>query len=145
MFVLVAQLLVQDPLYDEHLSEPADPVSVDELVRDLRGSDEPDALYAARELKAQARSYNRTLARGKPGSIRVQEARQALAQIEERASGPCIEFLEDSRLAAPCAGLLAELGLVEALPALRSAAALEDTSCRNRRAIDRAIGHLEEE
>jgi len=144
MVLLVAQMLAQEPLYDEHLSEPTEPVSVDELVRDLRGSDTPDALYAARELRAQAHSHNRTIARGKPDSIRVLEARQQLAHIEERAAGPCIDFLDDSRLAAPCAGLLAELGLVDALPDLHVAAAQEELSCRNHRAIARAIGHLED-
>jgi hypothetical protein len=137
-------LLAQTPGSVDENMEPAELKSVDELVRELRSEDRADSLYAARELKAQAKGFNKTLRRGQPGSIRVLEARQQLAVIEERAAGPCIDFLVDERLAAPCAGLLMELELTAALPALY-AAAEQELPRRSNRAILRAIDALEAE
>ena len=74
MLWFVALTFAQPGMVDENM-EPAELKSVDELVRDLRGEDASDALFAARELKAQTKSYNKTVARGNPSSVRVLEAR----------------------------------------------------------------------
>lgn len=138
-------LLAASPMGEDRLSLPPEELAgVEDLVRDLRGQDDADALYAARELKAQARTHQKTVARGRPGSLRVQEARQQLSLIEERAVGPCLDRLNDPRVAAPCAGLLAELGLTETLPALNRAAEDEELPRRARRAAERAIRRLEQ-
>ncbi len=142
MLWFVALTLAQQGMADENL-EPAELKSVDELVRDLRGEDPSDALFAARELKAQTKSYNKTVERGNPSSVRVLEARQKLAQIEERAAGPCLDMLSDDRMARPCAGLIAELGMTNALPVLHEAHQ-PDRPGLTRRVLKRAIRSLEE-
>ena len=142
MLWFVALTFAQPGMVDENM-EPAELKSVDELVRDLRGEDASDALFAARELKAQTKSYNKTVARGNPSSVRVLEARHKLAQIEERAAGPCLDLLWDDRMARPCAGLVAELGMTNALPALHDANQ-PDRPGLTRRALRRAIRSLED-
>ena len=119
------------------LEGPGTPLKTrEELVRELDRGSTPDKLYAARELRRQAREAARGLKRGQPGSMRAMEARETMSDLRRDVPVPAAACLSISRVRGVCADILRIIEAKEALPAL-SAAAQEPG--RGRRSVREAL------
>ena len=109
------------------------------MISDLVSGAPKDQLYAARELRRQARRavgdlYSRD-------DIRTAEAKLLLETFDQQLAPACTTALSVSALAGLCADVLRTLETTAALPALRSAhPALRGGRARR---VERAINALE--
>lgn len=141
LLLLTAVALAQpQPVRPEGHGEMA---PLDELVRDLRGEDPRDQLFAARELRRQVRQHSKTVDTGKPDRLSTLESRSALAELDERLVQPCIDALE-APVARHCAQILGMLHADEAQPALESMLLQTELPRRTRRAVDTALQTIRE-
>lgn len=109
------------------------------LISDLLGEVPKDRLYAARELRRQARRAVGDL--HSRDDIRSAEARLLLEQFDHQLAPACIAALSERTLAGLCADVLRTLETTAAIPALKATS----SSLRGGRArrVDRAIQALE--
>lgn len=113
-----------------------------DLVGELRHENAARRLYAARELRRQARAALRD-ADAPPGSIRADESIVALRLFDEKVAPTCAEIVDkDVDIALQCADILGMLETQAALPALRAAAA-RNTNPRLLRHLHRAVDRIE--
>ena len=92
-----------------------------DLLADLHSDGGPDRLYAARALKSQLKRALRVEARGREGSIALDDARSLLVELEARLPEICTDALDAPAVAAPCAEMLALLDVKEAAGAVEAA------------------------
>jgi hypothetical protein len=113
-----------------------------DLINDLRHENPSRRLYAARELRRQARHALRD-ANARPGSLKADESLVALTLFDEKVAGICIDAVaSDENIARQCADILGLLETVAARPALSAAAARADARGLQR-ALARALRRIE--
>lgn len=96
-----------------------------EYLSDLDGDKPSDRLLAARVLQGQLRRALRTEARGRTGTLAYDDARAVLVEMDQRLPGACMNSLAYANVVAPCAEMLAMLGVVDAVPAIEAVLATE--------------------
>ena len=123
---------------------PSKPTTEAELLEDLLDGRESEQLFAARELRRQARvAVQQLYARDELTAL---EARQTLARFDETLAPVCMDVLVRPALTAACADILGTLETQAALPALQAAlASAERRSARRHledaiQAIDQSEG-----
>lgn len=128
---------------DTTLNAPGNPLKTrEELVRELDRGSTADKLYAARELRRQAREAARGLERGKPGSLKALEARETMGDLRRDVPNPAMSCLRLTRVRGVCADILRIIEAKEALPSLSIAA---QEPGRGHRAVQRALDVLGED
>lgn len=110
-----------------------------QLVAELTGDVAKERVFAARELRRQARRAVAEL--GSRDELVSAEARLLLEELDGNAAPACTSALSDRQLSGLCADVLRALETTDALPALR--AAQPTASGANARKITRAITFLE--
>jgi hypothetical protein len=109
-----------------------------QLIVNLSGDSAKDRVFAARELRRQARRAVGDL--DSRDDLRAAEARLLLEALDSQAAPACIAAL-GSHIAGLCADVLAILETTGSLPALHAAAPA--TAGVSRRKVERAITFLE--
>lgn len=129
--LLLSLLLLPLPALAIDQTEPTEPgtggstKTTHDLLVDLHGDAGPDRLYASRALRSQLKHALRVEAHAPEASFAYDEARSLLIELEERLPSICTEALASPQVAAPCAEMLAMLGVKTAVPAIQAALATE--------------------
>lgn len=110
-----------------------------QLVANLKGDVLKDRVYAARELRRQARLAVADLSSS--DDLRAAEARLRLEALDSDVAPACIAALPDPKVSGLCADVLRVLETTEALPALR--AELPGARGAQARKLSKAIHFLE--
>jgi hypothetical protein len=106
-------------------TQPSTQKSMGDYLSDLEGDSAPDRLYASRVLRGNLRRALHAEATARPGSMRYDDARAALVELEERLPHACITDLAQANVVAACADILAMLDVKEAVPPLQALLATE--------------------
>ncbi len=108
---------------------------------ELSDSDKSDRLYAARTLRSRLRIALRNAERGRPGSLRQDQAYAALDDFEDLVAPACVQALTTRNIAHHCASIL---GMLAHQPAVQALETLRDDEDAKRRARKRATEVLED-
>ncbi|MEL6345943.1 MAG: hypothetical protein AAFV53_22720 [Myxococcota bacterium] len=110
------------------------------LLRDLVGERRSSQVYAARELRRQARMT--VLLLHEPDQDTVMEARLRLSDFDKQLAPACVSVLDQPHVTFLCADILGTLETTSALPALEATFQAADKR-RNRKSLERNIDRLQ--
>lgn len=111
------------------------------FVTDLSAEDAPTRRFAGRVLSARLARADRRR-HGDPDALATMDAQATWDALSRSIPDACTAALRHDEVVIACSGMLARLGEVDALPALRDAR-LRVEPRRLRRAVDDAIAALE--
>ncbi|MDP2313085.1 MAG: hypothetical protein Q8P41_09295 [Pseudomonadota bacterium] len=116
--------------------------SLGDYLTDVESDSDPNRLYAARVLRGELRRVLRVEANAPAGSLASLDARAILIELETRLPRACRAGLQKLNSVAPCADILALLGVKEAVPEIRQVLTVEKRRWV-RRHLESALAKLE--